>query len=298
MLSLYDVAKAAITLFLILAFLWFGLGLKGVIFGYVLAAAIGGTAKNLMAFHVILKTMWAVRREVRFSTLKGRLKEIIKFLINTNVGSTLGIVVKNIDVMMLGYFRTPVEVGYFKLAKSFVSYLPRLSDPFYVAVYPQLSKLWAEGKRSQIIQLLKKVTAIMASIALPVALIMFIFATQIVSLTAGQDFIPAVVAIRIMIVGIVVAVLLFWTHPAYLAMGRADAHVKVNAVSSALLIVLTFLLVPTLGFIGSAINFVIPYLFGHAIAIRIIIKSFKKEEMEVSQMVFREENSKREDIRA
>lgn len=278
MLSLYDIFKAIITLSLILLFLSFGLGLRGIVLGYVLSALIGGLVKTVMAINVISKTMWHNRKKaINLSILKGRFREIVKFLIHTNVGSSLVLATRNIDVMILGYFRAPAEVGYFKLAKSFVSYLPRLSDPFYIAVFPELSKLWAKEQRKEIIQLFKKATVMIASIAIPVAIVVSTFSTQIILFTAGRDFLPAAIAIRIMIIGTVIAVLFFWAHPACLAIGRADAYAKVNAVSLAFVISLGFILIPTFGFIGSAIDYVIAYLVGHVLTIRIIMNTFKTE---------------------
>jgi O-antigen/teichoic acid export membrane protein len=266
-LSLHTLISSTVKFVLVILFLVGGFGLKGVLIGLVIASFINSSVISYLSFKIIKYSFRHNNISGKILLLRKRWKELFKFLLNTNFNELLTLFTKNIDILILGYFRTPVEVGYYRLAKNFVDSLPLISNPISTVIYPQLSKIWSSNKLSEFKVFIKKVTIFMSSITLPIALGIFITIPLIIKYTVGIDFIPSVISVRIMIWGILVSMIFLWIRPALLSMGRPGVLTAANAFNAVTMILFSLVAVPKFGYIGSSVLYVYPYVIGHLIAI-------------------------------
>lgn len=78
-------------------------------------------------------------------TLRGALERLrgARRLIASNLGvSASDLMAKDLDVAMISGLLSAEKVGLYKMAKSFVQVLWRAIDPFYIAIMPEVQKLW------------------------------------------------------------------------------------------------------------------------------------------------------------
>jgi len=149
-------------------------------------------------------------------------------------------------------------VGYFKLAKNFVTVLAKLHDPIYNGVFPEISKLWALGDVRQFNCFLKKLTLIMGSIFIPLGLGVFFLCGLVIRWTVGPDFAPAALAVQIMVWGVTLASVFTWTRPTIIAMGKPEIGHLAGMLGALLYLGLSLVVVPMGGYVGTAFMYLIP----------------------------------------
>lgn len=182
-------------------------------------------------------------------------KELLHFQLNTSTTAFLQTLGSQLDMLLLGYFSAPIQVGYYKIAKNFVAMIARIGQPFFEAVYPELVRLWSAKDYIRFRKMVRKTTIIMTIIICPLCVILATIVPELITYTAGTSYLPATNAIRIMIIGIGVNFILLWQHPVALAVGRARATNVALLCQVPIWIFGALFLIPTLGYIGAAIMY-------------------------------------------
>jgi O-antigen/teichoic acid export membrane protein len=156
------------------------------------------------------------------------------------------------DLLVLGFLRNPVEVGYYKLAKSIaqIAYMP--VTPLAHATYPEMSGAAASGSWDDFRTLMRRGSKVMALWLIPVSIGLVVLAWPAVGILYGPSFLPAVAALAVLLVGIVIDGILFWTRIALLSMGEPGYPTAVNLWTTGAKFALAFLLVPVSGYLALA----------------------------------------------
>ncbi|HEX3036800.1 MAG TPA: oligosaccharide flippase family protein [Thermodesulfobacteriota bacterium] len=241
---------------LVLVALYLGMGIKGVLFSYIAATFLGFVIR-----------LWAVSKTLKENGLErwwqsdvGLIKDqwrgIAWFLGNTSLTATIKMAGDNyLGVLVLGYFSGKEAVGLYKVAKSFVKIIGRITDPLYEAIYPELVKATSLDSLKDFKKLLKYSTKNLMKIIIPIAIITIIFADQFLNIIFGKEYLPATNALRIITLAVVIYKLIFWLNPALLAFGRPGLRTISGAASMTLYVVLLLILVPKFSYIGAAFAF-------------------------------------------
>jgi O-antigen/teichoic acid export membrane protein len=264
-LSGWQIGSSFLKLFLVIGVLLLGYDLNGVLIAYSLSAF----TSAVVLLYLIRKTLISVIGELRgsISLLKGEYKKLAQFLLHTNMSTFWGAIIKNFDVLLLGYFRGAIEVGYFKMAKTFVSQIARLTAPLYQALFPELSKMWVTEDISTYNGFLKKLTGVVGAIAISGAMFFNLIVSPVVRLSVGEEYSPSVPAMRIMIWGIVVAITFIWARPTVVAIGKPQIGNLAGGIEVVFYLVMSLIIVPKWGYLGTAVMFLVPYVLGHLIVI-------------------------------
>jgi O-antigen/teichoic acid export membrane protein len=211
------------------------------------------------------------------SLLKSDKQEIKKFIINNYLSQTWSMVIANIDSIFLGYFRNTTEVGFYRMSKNFYNLISKIIEPFYIVIYPELTKLWSLRSFDGLSSLLKKSTMSIIILSTPLLLGFVLFTSALIQITVGKSFLQSVTPTRILIFGAWVTAIFFWTRPTILAMGKSHIHPIVNFFNMVLVIALSFLLVPRYGFIGSAWIYVLPIVIGNICVAFFVLKTYREQ---------------------
>jgi O-antigen/teichoic acid export membrane protein len=156
------------------------------------------------------------------------------------------------DLLVLGFLRNPLEVGYYKLAKSIaqIAYLP--VTPLAHASYPEFSAAAAEGSWTEFRTLIRRGTKAMSLWIFPVCAALALLAWPGIAILYGPSFVPAVPAVAILLVGVGIDGVLYWTRITLLAMGEPGYPTVVNLWTTVAKYALAFLLVPVGGYLALA----------------------------------------------
>ena len=184
-------------------------------------------------------------------------------LVVANLGvSVSDLMAKDLDVALISSVLTAEKVGVYKMAKSFVQVIWRAIDPFYLAIMPEVQKLWQNGDDGTLLLLVKRTA--MRLLALAVALVALAFA--LVALFGEAALGPHYAGLHwpmlLMCAWIVVCAPLVWGYPLAVATGHPEVAVGGSLFGSIVGLTAFVLLTPVLGLNGAAIAWVLTLVAG------------------------------------
>jgi stage V sporulation protein B len=256
-------------------------GLTGVLAAYVVSNWVASLYQLWQTIRVTRKELGDGWFRAPLALIRTRFREMARFALATNLGASLSLLVKESDLLWLAYFRTPVEAGYFKLATMLLKIPFAASSPLVSAVYPELARFAARRDVQGIRKLLASSTKLSATLLIPVCTLLVVTAPWLVGKFYGSEFLPAVPALYILLVGLALANLFFWTRPVLLALGQPFIPLRIGISTAVLKVALALLLVPRFGYL--ALAGILSGLFVLAIilflvAIRSNLRRFESEE--------------------
>jgi len=243
-------------LLVVVGLLFAGFGIKGVLYGFILASFVGFAVR-----------MWFVLKTLYENDLKGWLsadlgiirsewKGIAWFLGNTSFIATLKTGNERyLGVMILGYFAGKDAVAYYKIASTVASTMNKVVDPLYEAIYPELVKFTSSNAIKDFKKMISKTTRSLVLIIAPITVVIIVFAEPIIKIIFGNEYLPATNALRILAIAVLIVRFTFWINPALLAMARPGLRTVLEVIATPAYLVLMFALVPHYSYIGAAFAF-------------------------------------------
>lgn len=209
------------------------------------------------AIPVLVIFIYLLRFKPRFRRLEWT---VIKSYLSSSLAiwaiSVFAQVYNTLDIVMLGFFRSPEEVGYFTVARRVIGGTLVLIMVLVSAVMPHLSAAFVRDKRKfwhATVKFLKIGILAVIAVFLPI----IIFAKEIILWTVGEQYIQAARPLSIMMFAVI---LIMFNVPfsTGLIAARFEKSVLKQAFASACVsIVSNFILMPKYGMIGASVSFVL-----------------------------------------
>jgi len=263
-----DVVITATRVALALGFVLAGWSVAGVVWANTMAMALGGLLYTLPSWRLMKRSWGAVGWAESWSILKGYRQEIARFLAYNDLNALLGMIPKQLDVVLLGYFRNPTEVGFYKLAKSLTAIAGHLVGPLQSVTYAELARIWGLGDTSAFTN---KIRRLAFQIGLPIGLLTLggiVLIPIIIPALFGQAYHPSVPALQLLLVGSAIWVTLFWLRPTYLAIGKIRVWTRISVLVVLLSLLGFFVVTPLWGYIGISAWLAAMHVLGHALALK------------------------------
>ena len=243
-----------------------GWGISGVVWGNAIATAASGLLYGFMAFAQMKRTWGASWLQGDWGFLKERRSEIFSSLAYNYLNTLLGMIPEQLDVILLGYFRNPLEVGYYRLAKTLGNTVGYLVTPLQSVSYPELARLWGLGAQQAIRQKMRKFALRIGvplglAVLLTIPLVPFILPTLF-----GQAYRPAVLASQILLIASAIRITFFWLRPVYMAQGRIRHWILMSTAGVTLSVLAYPAMIWRWGYIGLSIWGPVRNLFHHSLA--------------------------------
>jgi O-antigen/teichoic acid export membrane protein len=253
MIAIISVSQSVLTLLLIVGAFLMHSGLDMVVFAYLVG-------KIVLALSVSVAALWQARAvwgpgwwRVPLSVLADRRSDLVRFAINTNLSGTLKLITRDSEMLWLGAFSTPVQVGYYKIAKAITNLVMMPVTPLITTTYREVAREVASGRWRNVRYLLRSGSILSAIWTLPVSLGLVIFGQWVVAIY-GREFLPAsYINLLLLLTGVIVVNIFFWNRSVLLPLGMPEYPTKVLFVGAILKIIGTILLVPRWGANGMAI---------------------------------------------
>lgn len=252
-IAVITVGQSALTLILIgLAFIS-NQSLQAVVTAYLLG-------KVALAVSISLVALWQARRvwgmgwwRAPLSLLKEHRRELIRFGLSTNLSGTLKLVTRDSEILWLGAFSTPLQVGYYKIARAIANFLMMPVTPLITTTYREVAREIADRAWTSVRYLLRSGTILAAVYTLPASIGLILFGRWVVSLY-GADFLPtSYTSLLILLVGVIPVNILFWNQVVLLPLGMPQFPTQIQFIAAILKIIGTLLLVPFWGANGMAV---------------------------------------------
>ncbi|MEZ4649688.1 MAG: oligosaccharide flippase family protein [Candidatus Eisenbacteria bacterium] len=261
-MAVVQLVAKAVGVVAVLGLVLTGWGIEGVIYGRMAELVVTGVALLVVASGAVRKTWGASWVSAPFHALRGKLREIFRFLAFTELTELVNVASKQADMNILGYFAGPTEAGFYGLAKRMTGVVGMVVAPLESVLYPRLAKAWAEGDAADLRRILKKYVLGM-SVPLGAAVLLAIpLCWPFIHYVVGMEFDPAVPAAQLMFGLMATWVATSWQRPLFHAMGAVRYLLLAATVTNVLSVIGFCLLAGSSGATGvSATRFVIGGLF-------------------------------------
>jgi O-antigen/teichoic acid export membrane protein len=168
-----------------------------------------------------------------------------------------GIFMLNIDIIMLGWWRTSEEIGYYSASQKVVQIFYTLSAIIATAVFPTLSRFVKQGILEKAKLLNEKIISLLYLLALPLSTGGVILAQPIIKLLFGKEYLPASLPFQILILTLLIqfpAPLLSNSLTAHNQQRKFAYYIGLGSLSN---VVFNALFIPIWGINGAALATVI-----------------------------------------
>ena len=238
---------------LILGLVYAGWKVEGVVWGNAIAIIATSLVYGVIGWVQIRKIWGAFPYRGKWQTIKEQRRGIFSFLAYNNFSTLLAMLPKQMDVLLLGYFRNPTEVGYYNLAKRLATIVSYIVSPLQSVTYPELSRLWGSGRKYA---LRKKARDLALKIGLPLGLVVLfftLFLPIIIPAFLGEEYRSSITATQFLFIGYVAWLIFFWLRPLYLTIDKIKHWSVGISIYSLIFTILSIPVILEYGYLGISI---------------------------------------------
>ena len=166
--------------------------------------------------------------------------------------SLLGAFMLNVDIIMLGWFRSAAEIGLYSAGQKVAQIFYTLPTIIASAIFPALSRAVNQEEKQKATLIMEKGLAVVFFIALPLTAGGIALSESILRFLYGQEYIAGSTAFQILIATILVVFpgpLLGNLVLAYDKQKKIAGYVALTSLGN---VILNFLLIPRFGIVGAA----------------------------------------------
>lgn len=254
---------AGITLVLVFNFGIFGVVLSQLLSNLVASGLLFGSA--LTVLHRRLGAKWW---RTPFALTNARWRSDLHFVLNTNVSATISLVTRESDVLWLGLLRSPIEVGYYRLAASLSSMAFLPVRPLAQTIFPEITKEAAQQQWHRFERILRSSSYAISFYVIPAVIVLGVTSPFFIGALFGREFLPAVSAFVILMIGQGFAHIFIWNRPAMISLGLIGYATQIGLLTAVIKLLAPFVIVRAFGYNGNAMLMTMLYFLGVGLAVR------------------------------
>ncbi len=229
-----------------------GASVLGLLIAWAVAELITAAAHWVLAFRVL-----PPRREWwRWRGLLAVPKEcpgLWRYAAITNAGSTLGLVGKQVAVLLVGASVSPAAAGGYRIAHQLGQALANISDMLSRATFSEIMRARAGHTAAQLARLFRSASLLALITAAIMIAILLLFGRATLLLLAGKHYMSVYPLVLILGTAAALDAGSVSFEPALLATGRVWLALRLRLISTAFLFCALFLLLDKMGPIGAAL---------------------------------------------
>jgi O-antigen/teichoic acid export membrane protein len=244
-------------LVVIITFILFelGIGYLSPAYGYLFASIIAG-----IVYFILFKNLSPEFFKAKLCLNSKLFKKLFLFGLPLTASAIVASSVGYIDTLILTYFTTLKDVALYHVALPIAMLLRYFTKSVSLIIIPLSSEIYLKSK-DLLVESVKKIQKYLLIVIIPLALVMAIFAPNIISLLFGKDYLGAVTALRILSVSAIFYSVAHVNSNLLLGIGKSTSNAKIMASGSIIALILNLILIPFYGVLGAAISVLIASLF-------------------------------------
>lgn len=184
-------------------------------------------------------------------------REIFKYSLSIILVSFTYVILSRIDVMMLNYFSTKQEVGFYSLAHEVAKGLIILVTPLIMGIAPRFAQITKMERRALFYNYLKKITIVLILTLMPAYFIL----PHIISFVYGETYIRSIAILQVLIIYSLFLAFSLYFGEVITFIKKAKILSLMMSVSIILNIILNYILIPQYAGVGAAIATTISFSF-------------------------------------
>jgi len=229
-----------------------GSGLITIVLAITILAVVESSTFVALALRATRKRLGRALMSSSFAPLKGRRRQMLHFVVLTDLSTLLSTATKQVDTLMVGLLAGPREAGYYRLARSLTSPAGKVGGPVQAILYPKLSRAESMGKYAEADAATRR-TRLLVCLPLTVAALCAIpLVGPTIVLLAGRDFQRATGPAIALVVGVAVSFATLHVRPVFLARDKLGALLFMTSVPAIVLVVVMVPMADTFGASGVA----------------------------------------------
>ena len=232
--------------------LGFNMGLKGGVWAYTISSIISaGIAcyyanKLIPLFEKHVTPLFETKKLLRFS---------IPMLFSTMANELM----RNEDVLMLGYFVSAAEVGIYSIAVKILALAETIFQTFRPIFNPMVAELHEKKEFKKLSHLLKLITRWDIIISCPIFLCLLLFPEFFLSIFS-KEFIRGAACLRILALASIIVSISSYPDSIIFMSGRSHIAFINTFIAFVINFIINYLLIPGYGIIGAALGTIAAYL--------------------------------------
>ena len=189
----------------------------------------------------------------------GKLKSVWRFTAGMSGIGLTSLVFTQLDKVILSKMLGLEAFGHYMLATVVVSGLSVLVAPLFNVMYPHFSALVVTGETEKLIESYRLGTRMLATALFPIAMVLAVFAQDLVIVWTGNPSIASSVApvIALLVIGSALNGVMYFPYSLQLAYGVTWIPLTINIVLMCFLVPLIIYLAQTYGALGGALAWLI-----------------------------------------
>jgi O-antigen/teichoic acid export membrane protein len=206
---------------------------------------------------ILIIFLWILK--FKFSIRRPELSNIKRYLSSSMAIWAISVFAQaynGLDIVILGLFRSPQEVGYFTVARRIANGAGLMMIVLAGAVMPHLSATFVRD-RARFAVATKKFLRISMFIVVLVFIPVIVFSKQLISLTVGPEYLQASLPLEIMMAALVLVMFNMPFSTGLIAAGFERDVMRQTFASASVSIVSNFILMPKYGMIGASVSFML-----------------------------------------
>lgn len=182
------------------------------------------------------------------------IREIISSSLPFAFASFLGAIMINTDLIMLGWMRSPEEIGFYSAAQKPIQLLYTMAGLFATSLFPAISRISAATEPERLKKLLEKSLVASLFVAIPTVVVGLPLSKEIVSLLYGQEYLPAILPFQVLLITLLIIFPSVIVSNSLLAQNQQKKFITFSLIGAIGNIFFNFLLIPKFGIFGSAVS--------------------------------------------
>ena len=209
-----------------------------------MAYVFGITATVLVGFWLMRKYPWKKpSRELG--------KSYLSFALPMFLYSIIATITANIDKLMIGYFWTATEVGYYFSLQQILQIILVISVGFNTVLFPAYSEYFANKDFEKINRTTRTAERYISMITIPAVIVVIVFVNPVISIMLNSAFLPASSTLIVLTLYALLASLMAPFYSLIIGVNRPGIYAKIGLGMSFINIALNFLLIPQWGLLSS-----------------------------------------------
>jgi O-antigen/teichoic acid export membrane protein len=258
---------------LVLTFLLIYSGYK--LFGAALAYVIAVIMTTLLSLYFIQKKVFPIlNKKIKSKLLT---KELLKFSFPLLLAGCFALIMKWADVFMIGFFRTPSEVGVYNVALPTASLLALVPTGLIALFLPVITNLYTKKNKKEIKTITIRTSKWTFFVNFPIFIILLVFAGPVLKIMFGQEYVVGSTALSILLFAYLIHSLSHVNSSLLIMLKKTKIIFLIGGLMALSNLILNLLLIPRYGIIGGAIassfSLIIGYVL-HAIFVYKFTKIF------------------------
>lgn len=250
--ALVRIAGMAVQIGAALIALEAGFGPAGILAALAATNLLVAAALAALAFRSLHVQAPLAGRSAPLRLLRGRTREIARFAASIYGLSVAALPVRDLDVVVLGWYAGLADVGAYRIAKNVLAGAWALSDPVFFALYPVVARFWMKRQFVRLGRFLSLLALMLSGAGVALFAAIFFLVPPLIAWVTVDGYEAVGPILRWMSWAVLGWMPLLWVHAVVSAAGRPSFSLFGAVAANAIAAAGYFLIVPAFGARGTA----------------------------------------------